>query len=154
MFNFAQALFLITVHWNVSVTCLQHLQELLKIFELCAFSMSGSCKRFSTRTSSDQNLDFCTLLTVLDDRRVNVCCFCNCSAWVSCRSSNFEARLALRIVHCMSLSLVCDSFMCCHFSFCSFSLVLMLSRLEISQFSPHILQFTFQHQRSHRLCIP
>ena len=31
--NFAQALFLITVLWKVSVTCLQHLQELLKIFE-------------------------------------------------------------------------------------------------------------------------
>ena len=31
--NFAQALFLITVLWNVSVPCVQHPQELLKIFE-------------------------------------------------------------------------------------------------------------------------
>ena len=44
--NLAEALFWITVHWNVSVMCLQHLQQLLKIFEFCVLSMSGSCKRF------------------------------------------------------------------------------------------------------------
>ena len=52
--------------------------------------------------------------------------------------------LAPRTVHCMSRSLVSNSSMCCLFSFCSVSLVLMLSRLEVSQFSPRILQFTFQ----------
>ena len=52
--------------------------------------------------------------------------------------------LAPRTEHCMSRSLVSNSSMCCLFSFCSVSLVLMLSRLEVSQFSPRILQFTFQ----------
>ena len=81
----------------------------------CRACLNGSCNRFSTWTSSDQNLDFCTLLTVLDYCIVKVCCFCHCSAWVCCHSSHFEARLAPRIVHCMSRSLVSDSFLCCHF---------------------------------------
>ena len=106
--------------------------------------MNGSCKRFSTQTGSDNNLDFCTLLTVLDDYIVKVCCVCNCSAWLCCDSSHFETRHAPWIVHCISRSLVSNSSMCCHFSFCSLLLVLMLSRLDVSQFSPHILQFPFQ----------
>ena len=68
--NFAQALFLITVHWNVSVPCLQHLQELLKIFEFDERLL----QTVLSRTGSDQNHDLCTLLTVLDDHIVKVCC--------------------------------------------------------------------------------
>ena len=106
----------------------------------------------SPRTGSDLNLDFCTLLTVLYHCIVRVCCVCNCSAWVCCHSSHIEARHAPWIVHCMSRSLMSSSFLCCHFSFCSLLLVLMLSRLDVSQFSPRILQFPFQLTDCASLC--
>ena len=108
--NLPQALFWITIHWNVSVTCVQHLEELLEIFAFCVLSVNGSCKRLSTRTSLDQILDFCTLLTVLDYCIVKVCCFSECSARMCCHPSHLETRLAPRIVHGMSRSLVRNSF--------------------------------------------
>ena len=61
---------------------LQHLQEQLKIFECCAFAMNCSRKRFSTRSSTDQDHDFCTLLTLLDCCVVKVCSFRHCLSWV------------------------------------------------------------------------
>ena len=72
VYNSTQALFLIVVHENVSITCLQHRQEQLKIFEVCAFAMHGSRKRLSTRSSTDQDLDFLHLA--------------DCS-WLSCSQS-------------------------------------------------------------------
>ena len=73
VYNFTQALFLVTVHWNVSIPCVQHLEELFEIFELCSLSMNGSRKRFSTRSSTNQDVDFCTLLTVLHYCIVELC---------------------------------------------------------------------------------
>ena len=52
----------------------------------------------------------------------------------------------------MSGSLVSDPLVCCHFSFRVFSLVLMLTSLEVSQISSRIFQLAFQYQGGYRLC--
>ena len=97
LYNFAHAFFLITVLWNVSVTCLQHLNQFSKIFE----------------SSTNQDFDLRTF--------------------------------ASRIMCGVSSSLMSDSFVCCHFTFHVFSLVLMLTSFEIPQFSSNALQLSLQH---------
>ena len=124
-------------------TCVQHSQEQLDIIDFCSLAMRGSCKRFFTA--------FCGLfLTVLI---LKVCSFRNCLAWVCCPSSHLQTRFAARIICGMSSSLVIDPLVCCIFSFRVFSLVLMLTSLEVSQFSSHIFQFAFQCQGGYSLCI-
>ena len=115
--------------------------------------MHGSRELFSTWSSTDQDLDFCTLLTVLDCCTVEVCSFRNCRASVCCHSSDLETCFATRIIRGMSVSLVSDPFVCSHFSFRVFSLVVMLTSLEVSQFTSHTFQVPFQHQGGYRQCI-
>ena len=57
VYKFSQKIFLITVHWHVSVKRLLYLQKLLEIFKICSLSTNGFCKRFSTWSSTDQDLD-------------------------------------------------------------------------------------------------
>ena len=137
MYHFTQTHFLITVHWNVSIT---FLQKHAKVFECCSFAMHGSRKRFTARSSTDQDLDFCTLLTVLESCAVKVCSFRNCISWMCSHSSHLDTRLAPWIICGMSSSLVRDLLVSCHFSCCVFSHVLMLTSLDVSQFTSRIFQ--------------
>ena len=100
VYNFTQALFLVTVRWNLSIPCLQHLQELFEIFECCSLPMNGSRKRFSTQSSTNQDLDFC-----------------NCLSRMRRHSSHFDTRFASRIICGVSSSLVRDPSITCHFTF-------------------------------------
>ena len=66
VYHFTQTLFLITIHGNVFITRLQQLQKQFQIFEFYSFAMHDSRKRSAARSSTYQDVDLCTLLTVLD----------------------------------------------------------------------------------------
>ena len=132
---------------------LQHLQELLEIFEFCSIAMHCPRKLLSGRTRANQDLDFCTLMTVVDRRAVNVRSFSNSCTWMCSCTSHLETRLAPGVIRGMACSLVKDLFCQRHHSFRNTSFVFVLSSFEVSQHSSHDLQLAFQHQGSYGMCI-
>ena len=99
------------------------------------------------------DLDFCTLMTVLDRRAVNVRSFSNSCTWMCSCTSHLETRLAPGVIRGIACSLVIDPFCRRYHSFHNFSLVFVLSSFEVSQHSSHSLQLAFQHQGSYGMCI-
>ena len=79
--NFPQAHLLIAVHWKVFVSCFcSTCKNCSRASNVGSFAMHCPRKRLSARTRANQDLDFCTLLTVLDRRAASAVALRGCVA--------------------------------------------------------------------------